>query len=112
MSLQLLKMLPKVQLFHLRPLGSKSDRVSAITAIRVQDIDDILRNRTEKRQLGNSKGNTFSTATFTIEEEPQVFFTCEVTLLRNVLAVCTLFALCICAVPAGFIAHVVCALAH
>lgn len=38
----------------------------------VQDIDDILRNRTEKRQLGNSKGNTFSTATFTIEEEPQV----------------------------------------
>ncbi len=41
-----------------------------------QDIDDILRNRTEKRQLGNSKGNTFSTATFTIEEEPQVPFTC------------------------------------
>ena len=39
---------------------------------RMQDIDDILRNRTEKRQLGNSKGNTFSTATFTIEEEPQV----------------------------------------
>lgn len=38
----------------------------------MQDIDDILRNRTEKRQLGNSKGNTFSTATFTIEEEPQV----------------------------------------
>ncbi len=37
-----------------------------------QDIDDILRNRTEKRQLGNGKGNTFSTATFTIEEEPQV----------------------------------------
>ena len=37
-----------------------------------QDIDDILRNRTEKRQLGFSKGNTFSTATFTIEEEPQV----------------------------------------
>ena len=40
--------------------------------IRTQDIDDILRNRTEKRQLGFSKGNTFSTATFTIEEEPQV----------------------------------------
>ena len=38
----------------------------------VQDIDDILRNRTEKRQLGNGKGNTFSTATFAIEEEPQV----------------------------------------
>ncbi|CAK0786707.1 hypothetical protein CVIRNUC_009921 [Coccomyxa viridis] len=37
-----------------------------------EDIDDILRNRTEKRQLGFSKGNTFSTATFTIEEEPQV----------------------------------------
>ena len=29
-----------------------------------QDIDDILARRTEKRQLGNSKGNTFSTATF------------------------------------------------
>ena len=40
--------------------------------MRTQDIDDILRNRTEKRQLGFSKGNTFSTATFTIEEEPQV----------------------------------------
>ena len=38
----------------------------------VQDIDDILRSRTEKRQLGNSKGNTFSTVTFTIDEEPKV----------------------------------------
>jgi len=54
-------------------LGFKSDREYAVIAIHVQDIDDILRNRTEKRQLGNSKGNTFSTATFTIEEEPQVF---------------------------------------
>ena len=41
----------------------------------MQDIDDILRNRTEKRQLGNGKGNTFSTATFAIEEEPQVHST-------------------------------------
>ena len=40
--------------------------------MRAQDIDDILRNRTEKRQLGFSKGNTFSTATFAVEEEPQV----------------------------------------
>ena len=38
----------------------------------MQDIDDILRNRTEKRQLGNSKGNTFSTATFAIQEEDGV----------------------------------------
>lgn len=44
----------------------------AVEGACMQDIDDILRNRTEKRQLGNSKGNTFSTATFTIEEEPQV----------------------------------------
>lgn len=43
-----------------------------VEGARMQDIDDILRNRTEKRQLGNSKGNTFSTATFTVEEEPQV----------------------------------------
>ena len=51
----------------------------------VQDIDDILRNRTEKRQLGNSKGNTFSTATFTVEEEPQVPSSCPpyVTILRT-----------------------------
>lgn len=34
-----------------------------------QDIDAILAQRTEKRQLGNSKGNTFSTATFAIAEE-------------------------------------------
>ena len=40
--------------------------------VHAQDIDDILRNRTEKRQLGFSKGNTFSTATFTVVEEPQV----------------------------------------
>jgi len=80
--------------------------------MRVQDIDDILRNRTEKRQLGNSKGNTFSTATFTIEEEPQVSFACEVTLLRNLSALCMLFAFCVCAVPAGFIVHGVCAVAR
>ena len=43
-----------------------------VGCVPVQDIDDILRNRTEKRQLGNSKGNTFSTATFSVEEEPQV----------------------------------------
>jgi hypothetical protein len=41
----------------------------------VQDIDDILARRTEKRQLGNSKGNTFSTATFSFKEEPLVRFT-------------------------------------
>ncbi len=35
----------------------------------VQDIDSILARRTEKRQLGNSKGNTFSTATFSVQEE-------------------------------------------
>ena len=46
--------------------------VHDLEGARMQDIDDILRNRTEKRQLGNSKGNTFCTATFTIEEEPQV----------------------------------------
>ncbi|BDA49984.1 Chromodomain-helicase-DNA-binding protein 6 [Coccomyxa sp. Obi] len=34
-----------------------------------EDIDSILARRTEKRQLGNSKGNTFSTATFSVQEE-------------------------------------------
>jgi len=33
-----------------------------------EGIDDILRNRAERRQVGSRKGNTFSTATFVAEE--------------------------------------------
>ena len=36
---------------------------------RVQNIDEILAGRTQKRQLGSRAGNTFSTATFAAEEE-------------------------------------------
>ena len=36
----------------------------------VQNIDEILAGRTQKRQLGSRAGNTFSTATFAAEEKP------------------------------------------
>ena len=35
-----------------------------------EDIDAILAGRTEKRQLGSRAGNTFSTATFAVQEQP------------------------------------------
>jgi len=35
-----------------------------------EGIDDILRNRVERRQMGSRKGNTFSIATFVAEEMP------------------------------------------
>ena len=42
----------------------KEDHAKQEEAFAEENIDQILAGRTEKRQIGSRKGNTFSTATF------------------------------------------------
>ena len=45
-------------------MGKEDEAKQEEEAFAAEDIDQILAGRTEKRQIGNRKGNTFSTATF------------------------------------------------
>ena len=45
-------------------VGKEDEAKQEEEAFAAEDIDQILAGRTDKRQIGNRKGNTFSTATF------------------------------------------------
>ncbi|KAL3151223.1 hypothetical protein ABBQ38_013064 [Trebouxia sp. C0009 RCD-2024] len=49
-------------------VGREDDAKQEEEAFAAENIDQILAGRTEKRQIGNRKGNTFSTATFSSNE--------------------------------------------
>lgn len=49
-------------------MGREDDAKQEEEAFAAENIDQILAGRTEKRQIGNRKGNTFSTATFSSNE--------------------------------------------
>ena len=51
-------------LVFLLQVGKEDEAKQEEEAFAAEDIDQILAGRTEKRQIGNRKGNTFSTATF------------------------------------------------
>ena len=49
-------------------VGKEDDAKQEEEAFAAENIDQILAGRTEKRQIGSRKGNTFSTATFSSNE--------------------------------------------
>lgn len=49
-------------------VGKEDDAKQEEEAFADENIDQILAGRTEKRQIGSRKGNTFSTATFSSNE--------------------------------------------
>ena len=49
-------------------VGREDDAKQEEEAFAAENIDQILAGRTEKRQIGSRKGNTFSTATFSSNE--------------------------------------------
>lgn len=49
-------------------MGKEDDAKQEEEAFAAENIDQILAGRTEKRQIGSRKGNTFSTATFSSNE--------------------------------------------
>ena len=49
-------------------MGKEDDAKQEEDAFAAENIDQILAGRTEKRQIGSRKGNTFSTATFSSNE--------------------------------------------
>lgn len=49
-------------------MGKEDEAKQEEEAFAEENIDQILAGRTEKRQIGSRKGNTFSTATFSSNE--------------------------------------------
>ena len=49
-------------------MGKEEEAKQEEEAFAEEDIDQILAGRSEKRQIGSRKGNTFSTATFSTNE--------------------------------------------
>ena len=49
-------------------MGKENEAKQEEEAFAEEDIDQILAGRSEKRQIGSRKGNTFSTATFSTNE--------------------------------------------
>jgi len=49
-------------------VGKEEEAKQEEEAFAEEDIDQILAGRSEKRQIGSRKGNTFSTATFSTNE--------------------------------------------
>ena len=49
-------------------MGKEEEAKQEEEAFADEDIDQILAGRSEKRQIGSRKGNTFSTATFSTNE--------------------------------------------
>ena len=49
-------------------MGKEEEAKQEEDAFAEEDIDQILAGRSEKRQIGSRKGNTFSTATFSTNE--------------------------------------------
>ena len=49
-------------------MGKEDNAKQEEEAFAAENIDQILAGRTEKRQIGSRKGNTFSTATFSSNE--------------------------------------------
>ena len=59
-------------------MGKEDDAKQEEEAFAAENIDQILAGRTEKRQIGSRKGNTFSTATFS-SNEVRYFLLCSTT---------------------------------
>jgi hypothetical protein len=53
-------------------VGHEEEKAREEEAFRTEGIDAILAGRTIKRTIGSRKGNTFSTASFTLEQDPKV----------------------------------------
>lgn len=49
-------------------MGKEDEAKQEEEAFAAENIDQILAGRSEKRQIGSRKGNTFSTATFSSHE--------------------------------------------
>lgn len=74
------------QMTHLEHMqvGKEDEAKQEEEAFAAENIDEILAGRTEKRQIGNRKGNTFSTATFAVNDlvccllQRQCLFHCHI----------------------------------
>ncbi len=53
-------------------VGREEEKAQEEEAFQAEGIDAILAGRTMKRTIGSRKGNTFSTASFTVEQDAKV----------------------------------------